>query len=481
MATIQRPSLMSRVRRGPSLPTLVREEPLLFVGVLISALVYLAYEVLNHAHYQTNGYDLGIFDQGMWHLSRFETPGSTIEGVSNILGDHFSPILLLLVPFYWIWANPFMLFLAEATAIAASMVPIFLVIRARVDRLPAYLLVASYALFWGIQSGVDFAFREVAFIPLLIGLIVLAVDLLNWRLYAVSIFALLLVRENEGVLVAFIGLYVVLRGHFRQGLLTMVAGPVWFLVTIKVVMPALLGGAPFRHWIYPQFGSGPGQALRIILAHPFRVLDALTDQSIKARTIVLSFVPFLFLPLFSPIIVLTIPLFAERMLSDLKDLWGPGFHYSLPIAAVLVIGAADGLRNLTSFPSLVRKRRLIAIACGVASLYLAVMIGRTFSFRQLGSPSFYAQTAADRAANDGVAIIPSSASVAAEDTTLPHLSGRANAFLLAQAHPLTDFVIIDLAHYPSTPQGVANAIITMKPRYGAVYRRENFLVFKRLR
>jgi len=479
MATIQRPALMPRARRRPPLPTLVRKEPLLFVGVLVSALVYLTYEVLNHAHYQTNGYDLGIFDQGMWHLGRFETPGSTIEGVTNILGDHFSPILLLLVPLYWIWANPFMLFLVEAIAIAVSMVPIFLVVRARVDRLPAYLLVASYALFWGIQSGVDFAFREVAFIPLLIGLIVLAIDRENWRLYGVSVFALLLVRENEGILVAFIGLYALLRGHRRQGLLTMVAGPVWFLLTIKVIMPALLGGAPFRHWLYSEFGPGPVEALRTILAHPFRVLDVLTDSPVKVRTMVLSFVSFLFLPLFSPIIVLAIPLFAERMLSDLKDLWGPGFHYSLPIAAVLVIGAADGLRNLTSFPSLMGRRRVIGIACGLASLYLAVMIGRTFPLRQMASPSFYAQTAADRAANDGVSMIPRSASVAAEDTTLPHLSGRTNAFLLAQAHPLTDYVVIDLAHYPSTPAGVANAIATMKPHYGVAYQRENFLVFKR--
>ncbi len=478
MSAIQRPGLRTRVLRRPTLPALVRREPLLFVGVLVSALVYLTYMVLHHRHFQSKGFDLGIFDQAMWNMSHVHQPSSTLLGVRNILGDHFSPVLLPLIPLYWIWANPFMLFLVEGSAIAASMIPIFLVVRSRVDRLPAYLLVAAYALFWGIQTGVDFAFREVAFIPLFTALIILAIDRKQWRLYAASILALLFVRENEGIFVAFIGLYVLVRGHRRAALLTSVAGIAWFFLATKLIMPALIG-APFRHWVYTQFGSGPVEAVRTIVTDPLRVLNVLTDPPVKAYTMVLSFLPYLFLPVLSPTLILAIPLFGERMLSTAPEFWGQGFHYSLPIAAVLVIGAADGLRHITSFPPLAGRRRLVGVVCGLASLYLAVMIGKTFPLRQLASPSFYSETSADRAARDGLAVIPGSASVAAEDTTLPHVSDRANVFLLAQPHPVTDYVVIDYAHNPNTSAGVMNAITTMKGQYDVVYQRQSFLVFKK--
>jgi hypothetical protein len=54
----------------------------------------------NHYGFGTFGFDLGIFDQGMWLLSRFKEPFVTVRGL-NLFGDHTSFILLPLVPFYW--------------------------------------------------------------------------------------------------------------------------------------------------------------------------------------------------------------------------------------------------------------------------------------------------------------------------------------------------------------------------------------------
>jgi uncharacterized membrane protein len=57
---------------------------------------YSLYALFRHWRFLTGGYDLGIFDQVVWHLSRFETPASTIAGHANIFADHFHPILVLL-------------------------------------------------------------------------------------------------------------------------------------------------------------------------------------------------------------------------------------------------------------------------------------------------------------------------------------------------------------------------------------------------
>jgi hypothetical protein len=55
----------------------------LFVGTF----VWLAW--LTHARFGTFGFDLGIFDQGVWLLSRFQDPFVTIRGLP-LFGDHAS-------------------------------------------------------------------------------------------------------------------------------------------------------------------------------------------------------------------------------------------------------------------------------------------------------------------------------------------------------------------------------------------------------
>ncbi len=78
----------------------------------------------------TASYDSALYDQGVWLLSRFETPFVTLMG-RNLFGDHTSFILILLVPFYWIWPSAGVLFFSQSAAIGAGAIPVFLYARTR--------------------------------------------------------------------------------------------------------------------------------------------------------------------------------------------------------------------------------------------------------------------------------------------------------------------------------------------------------------
>jgi hypothetical protein len=64
-------------------------------GSLIALLfVYLAaMSVELHRGLNTSAYDFGLYDQGIWLLSRFENPFVTLMG-RNLFGDHTSFILV---------------------------------------------------------------------------------------------------------------------------------------------------------------------------------------------------------------------------------------------------------------------------------------------------------------------------------------------------------------------------------------------------
>src|SRR3954469_13547543 len=164
------------------------------IVVVAFALGYAAYGLLRHWHFDSGAYDLGIFDQVVWHLSRFEIPASTVRGYSNILGDHFSPILALLAPLYWIAPGPETLIVAQAVLLALSIVPVFIYARKRLPAGPAYAVSVGYGLFWAMQRTATFDFHEYAFAPLVVGLAILAIDEERWPLFWGMAIALIAIK-----------------------------------------------------------------------------------------------------------------------------------------------------------------------------------------------------------------------------------------------------------------------------------------------
>ena len=45
--------------------------PALWIVPAALAVAYALYALFRHWHFHSSGYDLGIFDQAVWHLSRF--------------------------------------------------------------------------------------------------------------------------------------------------------------------------------------------------------------------------------------------------------------------------------------------------------------------------------------------------------------------------------------------------------------------------
>ena len=68
--------------------------------IVIFAVLYALLSILRHQHFGSHAYDLGIFSQVVYNYSHFGAGDCTIRGVSNILADHFSPILIFLALLY---------------------------------------------------------------------------------------------------------------------------------------------------------------------------------------------------------------------------------------------------------------------------------------------------------------------------------------------------------------------------------------------
>ncbi len=100
--------------------------------VAIAAATYAVYfarlTIRHHNGFGTAGFDIGLYDQGLWLLSRFRSPFVTIMG-RNLFGDHSSFILLPLVPFYWFGAGASFLLAVQSIALGSTAIPVYLTVR----------------------------------------------------------------------------------------------------------------------------------------------------------------------------------------------------------------------------------------------------------------------------------------------------------------------------------------------------------------
>src|SRR6185436_13639913 len=350
--------------------------------VLTVTIAYSVLGILRHRHFGSGAYDLGIFDQAIWQYSRFRAPFVTVRSnllTENLLGDHFHPILMLLVPVYWLTDRVEALLVAQALLFAIAAVPIFLFTEKRLGPVAGYLIAISYSIFWGIQKAAEFDFHEIAFAVPLIALAIYLIDEKRWTAYFVCLGLLLLTKENLSVTVVFFGVYLLVIRQVKQGLISMAAGVVWFFAVFKVFIPFFEPekitarvnpiNSYNRNWSYNQFGSSPFSALKTIVTRPLFLIETLFSPAAKLQTYWYTFHPFLFLAFLSPIFILAIPLIAERFLSQGPQFWGMNYHYSAVITPVVVMASVDGLARITRRLKQ-ENRRYVSI--GLCGLVLAI-------------------------------------------------------------------------------------------------------------
>ena len=111
----------------------------LMVAVYVGTFGWLTWA--QHANFGTFGYDMGLYDQGIWLLSRFQDPFVTIRGL-DYFEHHVNLITVLFVPAYWLGAGPQFLYLVETVWMALGAVPLFLLAR---DRLRSGWLAVAVA------------------------------------------------------------------------------------------------------------------------------------------------------------------------------------------------------------------------------------------------------------------------------------------------------------------------------------------------
>ena len=244
---------------------------------LVAAAVFvilLVPKIFQNAAAHTGDLDTGNYSNYAWAILHGEGFAGSLLG-RHQLGEHFSPIMMLIAPIYLVWQSAYVLMILQATAAAAAIVlTLYFADRqfraagfdditggANAKRIRAGASLLLIVLFFCYPPLLDGWMTQFQPIELGMPLVVLAMILMhgaggerrarNDRWLAIVVLLLLMTRESAPLTVMGLAIYAALlpRRYGLTALLLLAAG-LWASLTMGVLMPHFRAGA---HWPHEKF------------------------------------------------------------------------------------------------------------------------------------------------------------------------------------------------------------------------------------
>jgi uncharacterized membrane protein len=420
----------------------LRPRRVVAAGVVVYAALFSFITVTGHLTFQTHALDLGYYVQLAWNLSRGAGAYVSLPEM-HAWGDHFSPIMYLLVPVFRLAPGPIPLLVVQSAALALGALAVFGIAARRLgDERPA----AAFAVLYLVHPSLhginvrDFHSAALA-IPLLLAAIYFAEAERPW-LFAISVLLALATREDAAVPVVGLGIWLALsKRRPLWGAVTAAGAFALLLVDTRWLMP-YFRGAPYPHLgRYAYLGSSVTGIVAAVLLHPFRVLAGLvTGRRLVYLGALLA--PLAFLPLLAPgVLVASAPSLMENLLGQDKVLFDYRTQYQSFVLPFLFAAAIAGYDRL----ALRRPGRWpkgVLVVAMMASLVLSSSTMNDLSTRRFWPKPVHRQ------AWQVLAQVPAGAAVSAQDRYVAHLSLRPLVFVFPEGLEKADYLVLNLSSYP---------------------------------
>ncbi len=440
-----------------------------------------------HYNFRTSAFDLGIYDQTLWMMSKKASLGNTLNGFGSAFGAHFQPILFLLAPFYWLFGRAETLIFVEIIVNVLAALAVWRISsRHFSNSLLCFSMVFAYLFFVGTQKALAYPFHPSSFIA---PLMLFAFDYFEqrkWLWHGLFMGLVMATKENSGLYVACFGFFILVsqKKYWKLALFYMTAGLVWMWSVVNLIM-SKINSVKYNFFTFEEIGADSGEFVKTFLSNPLYVFKVMFGNSAKLWTIFSYLAGGGFLMIFTPYVFLMLPNFVEKMLSSRPEMWGTTFHYGGPMAFGFIISLIFGIERLAGLledRKLWSKQKILAGAALFIVLCTSILI-----VNQQTLVSGYLRGLIKNEINAGSAVdlrekICDYAKVSAQGPIVPHFSGREFIYDFPNVRD-AEYVILDplLDAWPVGQQYVLDAIESYKnsPQWQVYYQKDDFWVFRR--
>ncbi len=306
------------------------------------SLVYSLLAVERYDHLLTSIFDLGIFDQAVYLLSRDEAPFLSTRGL-HVQADHFQPILWLVAPLYLIWSSPLTLLVFQTVVVAIGAYPVFRLAEHH-GLAPKWSLLMSAA--YLAQPAVTFLnrfeFHPVGIMMTALVFAVLYLETDSPVKYGLALVVALACTEAAGFTLIALAFSAFFVRNWRWSVATFLGG-VCGLVVSRLSLHHYSNGRPSPYFaLYTDYGNNEKEVLLHLLTEPINTICELSTF-INWEYLFYLFSPLVFLPLLRPDrLVPMLPTLLGNLLSWRYSQHRIEYHYGAALAPFLIWAAVLG-------------------------------------------------------------------------------------------------------------------------------------------
>ena len=404
----------------------------IFLAVLIGLMlgyvaVFLTLVLMRYANYRGSEFDTAIFNQTIWLLARGKGAFCTIRGM-NLFGDHMAPILFLLTPLYWVGGNAPALLTFQTLVLAVGAVPVYYLAKDKIDsRWIALALAAAYLTYPALQyvNLADFHPEAIGLVCLLFAFLAIARKRFVWFYVLCGLAAIC--KEDMVLAVLVLGIVVYFLYDKRAGKWVTGVSFVYFLGVVFFLIPHFAPAGYQYSSRLANFGKTPGEALKNFFIHPRHTFEVIATRENLAYIIDLV-LPVAFICFFAPIYLLpALPAFFINIISAFQYQHQVVYQYTAGIIPFVFIALIFGVHKIKKWTAGGFRAKKVLAGVAVVVILCSLASGFLFGPSPLAGTFRAAAYTGDKhidAMNNGIALIPPTASVSAQTFLLAKLSSR---------------------------------------------------------
>lgn len=410
---------------------------ILWLAVLLYTVVFSTLSLKKYYNFDYNAFDLAIFNQvfynsisGRWFDMSFN--------LHTYLADHFTPIIILLVPIYFWLDRPETLLILQSIVLSLCAWPIYKIsYQVSKHKLFSLGLAFMWLLNFMVHSGSLFEWH----------LLPLAVFFMLWSFYfyqqqnfkgwLLFLMLVLLVREDMSLLILGFSILSILDKRSKKWITSSLMGIVYFFVALAIISH-FNDGDNNKFLIYYSWLGGDS-LLTILwawLSHPLQFLFHIISWS-NIFNILVIFLSVGLLPLLAPryLWLLFFPLLQLALTTHGINSLVYTMHYGLVLLPALFIAAIFAVQKIISQDRFIfrnfilNNRRFLLILLAFSLFYLGIFLSPVRSIA-LEEPNLLLQNNRNLALDK----IPAHSSLIVSANLAPQLSNRQYVYPLQYAY-----------------------------------------------
>ncbi len=486
---------------------LIKANPYLWIS-LVFLLIYSSLSLVNHYYFRSFAHDLGIRNNALFDYMQFRWNETGLmfpdKKFSNILGDHFCLLPIIVSPFQFVFGSSTLLLFQIASIIWGG-IGIYRLTNFWFSstQIAAWAQVHFY-LFWGIFSALSFDYHDNVIAAMMLPWLFYHFSKKNYPLAFLYLVIIWISKENMALWSIFISLGLMLHFWKRTeqrkiaayfSLLSLLV----FILIIKILMPWAGDGQAYQHNNYAIFEGGITHLIRDSIANPSKYFALLFEppaQSSYAYAIGIKSELHFFLFLsggiflfFKPaLLVMALPILGQKLLNNDPVKWGVLYHYSIEFAPLLTMASFLALKDFRTKKLFKPIFIVLIVSAFFACFHLLDRPTRSLYYHSSHIRFYYNkhwQREFDvKQVRSDLKIIPKDAVVSAHNVLVSRLAFRNTVYLFPYFDDKTNYIVLlrkEIDTYPLNKENYSKKIDELRNSmlWNLHYESDDLLIFKK--